>query len=134
MQCDQRFEISHESCVSTESEAGIEKLLLCNDAQFVESHRLQPCPFVLGELRKRRSPPTRESLFQQFDCHFQVRGRARSLAQLLETTGVDHLIWNQKYIPRWTSDDLGLGAKCPTQSREMALQNTQRIGWKDVAP
>jgi hypothetical protein len=56
------------------------------------------------------------------------------LTQLLKTTRVDHLIWKLKYVPRWTSDDLGLRPKDPTQSRKMTLQNTKWIFWKVDAP
>jgi hypothetical protein len=63
MPCDQSFEFTDESSVSTESEAGLEKLLLRKDVKFVESHRLEPCPVMFGELLKRRPPPTRESAF-----------------------------------------------------------------------
>ena len=34
--------------VVTESEAGLEELLLRNDVKLVEPHRLEPCPVVLG--------------------------------------------------------------------------------------
>jgi hypothetical protein len=60
---DQSFEFTDESCVRTESEAGLEELLLGEDAKFVEAHRLGPRPVMLGELLKRRTPPTRESSF-----------------------------------------------------------------------
>jgi hypothetical protein len=63
MSRDQSFEFTDESCVSTESEAGLEELLLRKDVKFVETHRLGPCPVMLGELLKRRPAPTRESAF-----------------------------------------------------------------------
>jgi hypothetical protein len=56
------------------------------------------------------------------------------LAQLLKAARVDHLIWNLKDVARWTSDDLGLGAKGPTQSRKMALENSKRVCGRVVAP
>jgi hypothetical protein len=63
MQRDQSIEVTDEGCVSAESKAGLEKFLLGKDAKFVETHRLELCPVMLGELRKRRPPPTRESAF-----------------------------------------------------------------------
>jgi hypothetical protein len=56
------------------------------------------------------------------------------LTQLLKAAGVDHLIWNHKHVARWTSDDLGLGAKGPTQSRKVALENPKRVRGRVVAP
>jgi hypothetical protein len=50
---DQSFEFTDESCVSTESEAGLDEFLLRKDVKFVETHRLGPCPVMLGELLKR---------------------------------------------------------------------------------
>jgi hypothetical protein len=134
MHCDHCFEFTDDRCVSTESEASLEKLLLRKDTKFVETHRLEPRPVLFGELLERRPPPTRESAFQQFDCRLRVRRGARSLAQLLKTTGVDHLVWKLEYVSRWTSNDLGLGAKGPTESREMALENPKRVHGRVVAP
>jgi hypothetical protein len=134
MPCDQSFEFADDGCVTTEIEAGLEKLLLRKNVKLVETHRLEPCPFMFGELLKRRPPPTRERVLQQFGCHLRVRRGARSLVQLFKTTGVDHLIGNLKYVSRRTSDDFGLGAKDPTQSRKMALKNPKRVCGRVVAP
>ena len=60
---DQSFEITNKSGVCTESEAGLEELLLRQDVKFVQTHRLELCPLMLGELLERRSPPTRECVF-----------------------------------------------------------------------
>ena len=131
---DESFEITDKSRVSAESEAGLEELLLRNDVEFVETHRLEPCPLMLGELLERRSPPTRQCVFKQFHRRLRVRRGVRLPAQLLETTCVDHLIGNLKHVARWTSDDLGLGPKDPSQSRKMALQNAGRVCGRVVTP
>ena len=55
-------------------------------------------------------------------------------AQLLKAACVDHLIGDLKDVARWTSDDLGLGAKGPTQSRKMALENPKGVYGGVVAP
>jgi hypothetical protein len=130
----QSFEFADDGCVITESEAGLEKLLLRKNAKFVQAHRLEPCPLMFGELLERRPPPTRKSAFEQFDFPRRVRSGAGSLAQLLESTGIDHFIWKLKYVSGWASDDLGLRAKGPTQPRKMALENPKLICGSVVAP
>jgi hypothetical protein len=134
MPCDQSFEFADNCCVSTESEAGLEKLLLRKDTKFVETHRLKSCPVMFGELLKGRPPPTPESAFEQFDCPLGVRRGARLLAQLLKPTGVDHFNRKLKHVSGWASDDLGLRAESPTQARKMALENPKGVCGRVAAP
>jgi hypothetical protein len=55
-------------------------------------------------------------------------------AQLLKAACVDHLIGDLKDVTGWTGDDFGLGAKGPTQSRKMALEDPKGVCGGVVAP
>jgi hypothetical protein len=131
---DESIQITDERYVVTESEACFDELFSRHDVKFVEPHRLEPSPIVLGELLKRRSPPTRQSAFQHLTCRGRVRGGARLLAQQLETACIDRPIRNLKHIARWAGQDLSVGPKDPAQPRKVALEDSVRICWRGTTP
>jgi hypothetical protein len=44
------IEFTNERRVIAKNKAGVPDILLSHDAEFVEPHRLEPGPFVIGEL------------------------------------------------------------------------------------
>src|ERR1700722_8200638 len=128
------IEFADEGRVIAESEAGLPNFLLRHDVEFVEPHRLEPRPLVIGELLKRRTAPARQSFHEQFNGRRRVRRGARLLAQQFETSGVYRVVRNLKHVARWSSKDFGVGTKDPAQPRENALQHARGIRWRAVAP
>src|ERR1019366_5545797 len=101
------IKFANKRCVIAKGEASLHNFLLRNNVEFVEPHRLESSPVVIGEFLKRRTSPAPQSFHQKFNCRRRVRRGARVPAQPFETTCIYRVIWNLKHIARWSSKDFG---------------------------